>query len=81
MLHTFAPRALVATAIRIGVHAMAMFLIKAVVPFVLAAVLPDIVAKAMHDSVLELALEVAPVGPLEAAVATHLVVCPVARVP
>ena len=57
-----------------------MLLVKSVVSLVFSAILPHIVAVAVHHSTLELPLEVASIGPLETAVATHLVVSPSARV-
>ena len=57
-----------------------MLLVKLVFAFVLTTVLPDVVAIAVHDPVLERALEVATVCPLEAPVATHFVVLPGAAV-
>ena len=57
-----------------------MLLVKLVFAFVLTAVLPDIVARAVHDTVLERALKVATVRPLEAPVAAHFVVGPGAAV-
>ena len=53
-----------------------MLLVEFVRAFVLTAVLPHVVAEAMHHAVLEAALEVAAIGPLESAVATHFVVLP-----
>ena len=57
-----------------------MLLVESIVAFVLATILPDIVAVAVHDSILEAALEVAPIAPLEAAVPAHLIIAPLARV-
>ena len=57
-----------------------MLLVKLVFAFVLTAILPDIVARAVHDTVLERALKVATVCPLEAPIATHFVVGPGAAV-
>ena len=58
-----------------------MLLVKLVFAFVLTAVLPDVVAVAVHYSVLERALKVATVCPLEAPIATHFIVLPGAAVP
>lgn len=57
-----------------------MLLVKSVVTFILATILPDVVSDTVHYSVLEQALEVATISPLETAVATHLVVGPRADV-
>lgn len=57
-----------------------MLLVKSIVTFILAAILPNVVSDTVHYSVLEQALEVTAISPLEAAVATHLVVCPRADV-
>ena len=57
-----------------------MLLVKSVISLVFSAILPDIVAIAVHDSTLELTLEVSPVSPLEATMATHFVICPSARI-
>ena len=57
-----------------------MLLIISVVAFIFSAVLPHIVTKAMHNAVLELALEVAAIGPLEATLSAHLIGQPVSSV-
>ena len=53
-----------------------MFLVESIVALILTTILPHIVAISVHDSVLELALEVATIGPLEAALSTHFIIRP-----
>lgn len=80
VLHSIDPGATVLAAIGVGVGALAVLFVEFVVAFVFAAVLPHIGTIAMHDPILELALEVSSVGPLEAAMAAHFIVRPNARV-
>lgn len=60
---------------------MTVFLVLAVRPLVLPSILPDVLADAVHNSFEELSLKAAAVSPLEDAMATHLVLLPLARVP
>ena len=76
MLHAVDPLTAVLAAIGISVCALPMLLIELIVTFVLSAVLPHIRPEAMHDPVLERALEVPPVGPLEGPISTHFIVGP-----
>ena len=59
MLHAIDPLAAVLATVRVGVHALAVLLIKLVVPLILPAVLPHIIAIPVHHAVLEAALKVA----------------------
>ena len=74
MLHSFAPLALVATAVRVRVDTLAVLLVESVGALVLAPILPHIITEAVHHSILELTLEVAAIGPLEASETTHLII-------
>ena len=58
-----------------------MLFVEAIVALVSAPILPHIVTVAVHHTFGELTLEVAAVSPLEAAVTTHLILEPRARVP
>mmetsp|Transcript_31300 Transcript_31300/g.38721 ORF Transcript_31300/g.38721 Transcript_31300/m.38721 type:complete len:295 (-) Transcript_31300:319-1203(-) len=80
VLHAIDPLSAILAPIRVGVRPLSMLFVKSVIAFVLAAILPDVVAVAVHDATLEATLEVAPVGPLEAASAAHLVVRPMPRI-
>ena len=53
-----------------------MLFIELVISFVLSAVLPHIYPIPMHDSLLKLPFEEPTVAPLEAPIATHLIVDP-----
>ena len=53
-----------------------MLFIELVKPFVLSAVLPHIYPISMHDTFLKLSLKKSTVAPLEAPLATHLIVDP-----
>ena len=57
-----------------------MLLVESIVAFVLATILPDIVSVAMHNSILEAALEVAAICPLEAASSAHFIIGPMASI-
>jgi hypothetical protein len=74
VLHSVDPLTTVLAAIRVGVSAFAVLLVKSVVALIHAAVLPHIVTKTVHNSVLKRALEVTTIGPLKAAMTAHLVI-------
>ena len=74
MLHAIVPFAPILAAIGVSVGALSMLLVVAIVSFIAATVLPHVDAMAVHHSILERALEVAAVSPLEAPVAIHLIV-------
>ena len=57
-----------------------MLFVELIVSFVFTSVLPHVAAKPMHDSVLEGALKVAAISPLEAPVPAHFIVRPDASV-
>ena len=76
MLHTIYPLAAVLAAIRVCVCSLAMLFVKLIVAFIFTSILPDIAAESMHDSVLERALKVSTIGPLETPIAAHLVIRP-----
>lgn len=57
-----------------------MLLVVSVIALVFSTILPHVVAKAVHHTILEAALEEASVSPLEAPIAAHLVIRPVACV-
>ena len=74
VLHSVYPFSTILTAVRISVCSFSMFFVELIVALVLATVLPYVGTKPMHHSILERALEVAAVSPLEAPMATHLIV-------
>ena len=76
MLHAIDPLALVLAAVRVGVHPLPVLLVELVMTLIFATVLPHVVSISVHHTVLEAALEVSAIGPLEASSATHLVVAP-----
>ena len=80
MLHAINPCSLILAAIRVRVDPLIVLLVKLVLTFVPSTVLPHIAAEPMHDSILELTLEVASIGPLESTEATHLVIAPSAGI-
>ena len=57
-----------------------MLFVESVMACIHPTILPHIVAKAMHNSILEGALEVSTIGPLEAAIAAHFVIQPQASI-
>ena len=74
VLHAVHPFATVLATVGISVGALSVLFVELVVTFVLPTILPYVGTKSMHNSILEGALEVAAVSPLEASVATHLIV-------
>ena len=59
---------------------MAMLLVVVIFTFVLSAILPDVVTEAVHDTLLEGALEITTISPLEAALSTHFIWMPLSGV-
>lgn len=80
VLHAVYPLTAVLATIGVSVGSLSMFFVELIVAFIFAPILPDIAAKSVHDSVLEGALKVSAIGPLETPVATHLVIRPDASV-
>ena len=80
MLHSIHPVTSIFATVGVRVRSKAMLFIELVLAFVLTAVLPYISSVSVHYSTLELSDEVSSISPLETALATHLVLGPVARV-
>lgn len=74
MLRTIYPLASITASIRISVRSGAVLFVESIFTLVFPAVLPYVVTIAVHDSVLEAALEVSAISPLEASVTAHLVI-------
>ena len=80
VLHAVDPLAAVLASVRVCIRALSMLFVESIVAFVFATILPDVVTVAMHDSILEAALEVAAIRPLEAPSSAHFIVGPVASI-
>ena len=80
MLHAVDPLAAVLASVRVSIRALTMLFVESIVAFVLATILPDVVTVAVHNSILEAALEVAAIRPLEAPSSAHFIVGPVASI-